>query len=350
MKTFLMKIITGIGATIFLVGVFTSMQRIFINFAFWHFEYSIIANEIPNFLVWLDCPETMRMNESMKIRAIVSGREAKASTQSVVLYGSGFDINPSEAVEVSIPEGEEVELWWTVTALEEGVQNLSIPVNDWDNSECYILVHNSPRGSYHLGRIFSLLCLFVSCVFVTPWDRLRSIRYSRQLGYSLIYLTFYIIFIALIAWKLVAYDQSVFVALLSLFLASPVVLIWHITTWRLECRIGMLKGIAIFLGYLFFTFLYIECLFLKIPWIDIRAPIETISIPTVYSNYVLLLLIPSMLMLFLYPRIISTWDLPRDEVSLVDKSIRVLISLFAYPIVISCFLIAMNESLLVFFY
>jgi hypothetical protein len=338
--------LAGIGVLIFLSGVFTSIHRNNIDSALLLFQLKGFQNEIPWFWAWLQCPESMGIDESRQITAIIRDRESRASTYEVYLHGSGFDISPSEPVEVNIPEGEEVELSWIINAKAMGVQSLGIPVNSWDEAKCFIIVRDEPWMDFQVGRILSMFCLLIGTVLVTPWNGLRLIRFTKRFGLSLLPS---IIFIALITRITHPVDRPNYLFWLTLLFAVPLVLIWHLSTWRPECGIIRLKGKEFSLGFVIFTYLYFSWIMTQIIRIDPNLGMNAISIPSIYLNPVLLILIPSVIMLFLYPRIESTWDLPWDEIPFVEKSIRVGIYMFACPITLVCFIMTLSECLLVFF-
>lgn len=337
--------LASVGILIFLAGVFASMNRTHISLTLFILQAKQWS-EIPFFSAALHCPESMGINESRQIAATISDLSSKASTRKVHLRGSGFDIIPSDAVEVAIPEGVNVELSWTITARAMGVQSLGIPVNSWDESMCYIVVRERPWMDFQKGRILSLSCLLLSILFVTPWECLRSVHITKQFGVSLLQS---IIVIALITRMVHLSIRPDHLFRLTLLWAIPLILIWHVTAWRLECGIVRVKGISFFLGFVFFTIFYQLCIMIQqgVSYHDFK--VDPVSFPSIYSNFALLFLIPSAIMLFLYPRMLSTQDLSWDEISSQKKAVWLFIYMFARPIVLMNFLMALNESLLVFF-
>jgi hypothetical protein len=338
--------LAGIGVLFFLYGVFTSMKRNYIEFTVYFLNYWDISNEIPAFLVRLHCPESMIVEDSRHITAFIQDRSSSASTQQVSLRGSGFDITPSEPIEVFIPEGKQVELTWSIAARRMGIQRLGIPVNPWDEYECFIFVHDASWMGFQTGRILSLLCLLVSYVVVTPWDGLRKIRFKKRFGLSLLPPA---IFIALMTWIIHPAIRPIYVFWISLFFVLPLLLIWHVTTWRSGSGIIRLKGKVFPLLVVITSLLYFLGLLTQFPVVGPGHHMDSVSIPSISSNIVLMLLIPCAMVIFLYPRLISTWELAWDEISLPKKFVRVFIYLFACPITFICFLMTLNESLLVLF-
>jgi hypothetical protein len=354
------KVLAGLGVSVLLFGILSSVYRSRVESALWrlYMLQPFVSNEIPYFLANVDCPTQMSVKDTAIVTAVIADRSSSTSTQMVTLRGADFDIVPPDPLEVHIPEGERVEISWEITAQAAGIHEVAIPLNPWDSLVCLIRVVDTHWLNFQEGRVLSLTCLLVGSLFVLPRRGITAIQINKDLrGEILLFTPTLLPAILAIAINesIIMFRPTVFylgLLGLTLLLAAPWFIVWYANTWHLRSRIMPTKSkvflnVGCFVLGLIFAFVL---LFSSIGNInDKNFQLRVFNNIAPQMGIFSALLIPLLGMLLLYPWLDPRWDLPWEAISKRRKAVHTCLYLVASPITILMFLLALNESLLVFF-
>jgi hypothetical protein len=253
-------------------------------------------------------------------------------------------------VEIFIPEDKEVKASWSITARQEGLHVLTIPVNPWDYWPiCMINVVDKLWLDIRETRILNLIGIILGSFFYISFKSQNTITIDKSLGIeSLTYaLVFTPVAIALLFNLLFILTILSLFRAIGLFLATQLLFVlwtvlWYGEIWKpshgiIPFKIKNILFVGCFISGLIFGGSYLFVPTGNVNYIFLSHPVFSI-----------LFILPAGLLL-LYPLLERSWNQPWEEISKFRRTVRIFLYIIAGPMTMVALLFALNENLRLFF-
>jgi hypothetical protein len=309
-------------------------------------------NDIPQlFVSGVDCPEVMKVNDTEDVRVVVTTRGLYSeSHEPIYLRSKAFDIEPSQPVEIFIPEGKGVEASWSITARQEGLQILTIPANPWDYWPiCMIDVVDKLWLDIRETRILNIIGIILGSFLYISFKSQNTITVDKSLRkesltYALVFtpVAVALLFNSLFILQILSILRAIGLILVTQLLFVIWTVLWYADIWKPAHGIILIKIKNILFVSCFISGLIFGAIYLFVPTGDVD------NIFLSHPVFSVLFILPAG-MLLLYPLLETSWNQPWEEISKFRRATRIFLYVLAGPLTVVALLLALNENLRLFF-